>query len=564
MNFTIGRKIGLGFGLLIMAFLISTIFTFITFQKSQNINDKITKNFNPSTKALQDLNTMILNSKQLISNWIFIQSNDNAVDKEELRNLHLNMYPSLKEHIQSLYKQWETKEIHEFDTVLLSIDSLFSLHHYVMEELNTFSSYEDPGVTFLLRPLMDQEGAITQQTKSIERKLKGIITRKTMVMNKSSIEMVESLDNFKNMLIVMGIILLISGFFIAVFTIRSITRPIKHLKDTLLLMGTGQHPENKIESRNDEIGEMSKALNILIDGLKQTANFADEIGKGNMNAQFDPLSKNDILGNALLNMRSKIDNLMHELKHINIDLQEKVHEEVAKNREKDALLFKQSKQAAMGEMIGNIAHQWRQPLNAVGLIIQNIQEAYEYKELDDNYLRSKVNKAMDLIKYMSQTIDDFRNFFKSEKEKQKFNVKNAVLKAMSFIDASFKNNNILINASLPDDINIVGYPSEYNQVILIILNNAKDVFIERNIQNPQIDIFLCQKKERTELIIKDNAGGINNEVLDKIFEPYFTTKEQGKGTGIGLYMSKTIIEQNMNGQLIAQNNNGGAEFIIIV
>jgi signal transduction histidine kinase len=254
----------------------------------------------------------------------------------------------------------------------------------------------------------------------------------------------------------------------------------------------------------------------------------------------------------------------HELETINRHLEDRVVEELSKNRKKDMMMVQQSRQAAMGEMIGNIAHQWRQPLSAVAVIVQNIQESYSYNELTKENLNSKVVQCMQLIEYMSHTIDDFRNFFKPEKSITDFNLREAVEKSISFVKETLKANNINLEFHASEDIIVTGFPNEYSQVILNLINNAKDILLERKVKNPRIEITLFRKEERSYLYVADNGGGIAPDIKDKIFTPYFTTKEQGVGTGIGLYMSKTIIEKNMGGNLSFMDIEGGTEFCVVL
>lgn len=258
----------------------------------------------------------------------------------------------------------------------------------------------------------------------------------------------------------------------------------------------------------------------------------------------------------------KLQSTIEEVERLNNTLGNRIKEEVRKNREKDLILIKQGRQAAMGEMLGNIAHQWRQPLNNIGLLIQNMVQALEHGKLDKSYLENNVTKGMKIIQYMSQTIDDFRNFFKPNKGKDEFSVKEALLRAVSFVDASFKNNNISIEMTADRDFKITGYPNEYSQVILNILANSKDAFIERSIKDAVVKISLNEKNGHSSLSISDNAGGIKEDIIERIFEPYFTTKLNG--TGIGLYMSKMIIEKNMGGKLTCRNSKNGVEFLIDV
>jgi len=233
-------------------------------------------------------------------------------------------------------------------------------------------------------------------------------------------------------------------------------------------------------------------------------------------------------------------------------------------REKERLMLLQSRQAAMGEMIGNIAHQWRQPLNTLGLIIQRLQLFYNSGKFNAEFLQESTREAMKLVYHMSRTIDDFRNFFKPDKEKTSFSVHAIILQTISLISESFKAHHIEIDAETEEDVWVPGFPNEYSQVVLNILLNARDAFTERAIDDARVAIRAFGRNGASVVTIRDNAGGIPPHVVDKIFEPYYTTKGPDKGTGIGLFMAKTIIEKNMHGRLSVRNTGDGAEFTIEV
>lgn len=253
-----------------------------------------------------------------------------------------------------------------------------------------------------------------------------------------------------------------------------------------------------------------------------------------------------------------------ELECLNRTLEDRVREEVSKNRQKDHLIIQQGRLAAMGEMIGNIAHQWRQPLNVVGLLFQSIQEMHAQEELTGEKLDGTVQQAMDVILFMSQTMDDFRNFFKPDREKKEFIVRDVIDKSLSFLYPHLNYHNIRVEVNVDQELVITGYPNEYAQVLINILGNSKDVILERDTEHPVIIINAHLESNRTIVTIRDNAGGIADDILEKIFDPYFTTKQTGEGSGLGLYMSKTIIEKNMLGRLSAANTDLGAEFRIEV
>jgi len=248
------------------------------------------------------------------------------------------------------------------------------------------------------------------------------------------------------------------------------------------------------------------------------------------------------------------------LKHLNETLEQRVVEEVAKNMEQERVLIQQSRLAAMGEMIGNIAHQWRQPLNALGLLLANIKDAHDFHELDAAMIEQSTAKGKQLINKMSTTIDDFRNFFKPNKEKTAFSLNKSIQSTLEILSASLRNHNIATQIDAGEDVVAWGFPNEYSQVLLNIFNNAKDALAANNVSNGLIHIRIARSGNQAGVSVRDNAGGIPADILPKIFDPYFTTKE--KGTGIGLYMSKMIIEDSMNGRIEARNVEGGAEFTV--
>jgi len=233
-------------------------------------------------------------------------------------------------------------------------------------------------------------------------------------------------------------------------------------------------------------------------------------------------------------------------------------------REKDRLLLHQSRQAAMGEMIGTIAHQWRQPLNALGLTIQGLCLTYETGNLTREHLDATIAKAMDIIFHMSQTIDDFRNFFKPDKEKSWFRINQVVMNTVSLVEANFREYRIAIEVDASEEMETRGFPREYAQAFLNILMNARDALLEKGSAEPRVKVRAWMDEGRSVVSITDNAGGIKESIIDNIFDLYFTTKENGLGTGIGLFISKNIIEKNMGGRLTVRNAGEGAEFRIEV
>ena len=251
-----------------------------------------------------------------------------------------------------------------------------------------------------------------------------------------------------------------------------------------------------------------------------------------------------------------------KLKMNEAELKEKVKLQLEKNLEKDRLLVQQNKLASMGEMLGNIAHQWRQPLNNINLLIYYIRDSYG--KISQNELSEIIKDAKLQIDYMSQTIDDFRNFYKPSKERKLFDIKESILQCLKIVHASIEKNKIKLNI-LGEPLSINGFENEFEQVIVNILNNAIDAKIVKSQTirfDAKIEINIFQEDKNIVISIFNNCGNIDENIIERIFEPYFTTKFEDQGTGIGLYMTKVIIEKNMKGKIEAKNLNDGVEFII--
>lgn len=254
-------------------------------------------------------------------------------------------------------------------------------------------------------------------------------------------------------------------------------------------------------------------------------------------------------------------NLENSLEQYSVMLESRVAKRTAELREKDRQLLQQSRMAAMGEMINNIAHQWRQPLNTLGMNIQSLLLFYDMGDFDRDFLETSCNDAMGLIQYMSETVDDFRNYFKPDKEKVDFDVNQAIQSIINLVDNSFKHNGVKVVFKSKGEALINGYRNEFCQSILNIVQNASDALTERESCGGFVNITSSIKNGKAIITIIDNGGGIPEEIIDKIFDPYFSTKNLN-GTGIGLYMSKSIIENSMGGNLTVRNVPDGAEFRI--
>lgn len=259
---------------------------------------------------------------------------------------------------------------------------------------------------------------------------------------------------------------------------------------------------------------------------------------------------------------SELKNTQRKLKKLNINLEQKVQEELEKNKNQQTIMFQQSKLAEMGMMLNMIAHQWRQPLNNISLMVNTIILKQKKGHLNIENLDKFKGDFQKQISYLSNTIDDFKNFFKPKKEKELFILRDSILSTYSLVKPIFDKDQIQLNFNIDSKISYFGYRNEFSQVILNIINNSKDAFIEKNIENKLIDIFVSLNQKDITITIQDNAEGVKNSDLEKLFELYFSTKDSINGTGLGLYISKIIIQEHFNGAIIASNKNNGLEIII--
>ena len=258
------------------------------------------------------------------------------------------------------------------------------------------------------------------------------------------------------------------------------------------------------------------------------------------------------------------ENTRKELEEMRFSLEKKVKSEISKSKEKDRLMHIQARNAQMGEMINMIAHQWRQPLSAISATSSEIEIRSRLHKLDEKKAIDLAEKISDYSQHLSLTIDDFRNFFKESKEKNETNFDDIVRSVKNIIEMSLIEKKIELVENLNCSDIFKSYPSELKQVILNFIKNAEDVLVEKEIQNPKIEIRTYKKDNDLILEVADNGGGVPKEIMDKIFDPYFSTKTTRGGTGLGLYMSKTIIEEHCGGKLLLRNDEKGAIFSIVL
>ncbi|RXJ59931.1 ATP-binding protein [Candidatus Marinarcus aquaticus] len=265
-------------------------------------------------------------------------------------------------------------------------------------------------------------------------------------------------------------------------------------------------------------------------------------------------------------------NLNSVLRTYNQKLKSKIKKEIENSRKKDIIVAQQSRLVALGEMIGNIAHQWRQPLSAISTATSGLQIKYEFGNLNKEEFLELTNGIMHNTKFLSDTIEDFRTFFQKDKEQVNFSLSTLVFETYNIIKALYNTQHIDVFFDLDESIMYRGYKSELSQVLLNLFNNSKDALAQVSNENKMVYIKTYETKEALFLEFHDSGGGVDEQYNEKIFDPYFTTKHQSNGTGIGLYMSKEIISKHFDGDISNQNAHFvvdgkeyfGANFVIVL
>jgi len=258
-------------------------------------------------------------------------------------------------------------------------------------------------------------------------------------------------------------------------------------------------------------------------------------------------------------LEKRVQEKIKELKELNETLELRVEEEIAKNEEKQKVMFWQSRLASLGEMLANIAHQWRQPLTELSLTVFTLKKAAHEQnmiEVDKLY-----NESKGIIQNMSTTIDDFTNFFKPTKQKHYFKIADSIHEAVNILEKIITKEIINIHTSC-EDIEVLGISNELTQVIINLIQNSKDAFLQSGVLLKEINIRVTKERNFALIEFEDNAGGVQEKEIYKIFEPYFTTKHSSLGTGLGLFMSKMICEQGLNGSIDVKSKKGFTTFSI--
>ncbi|SFV89888.1 histidine kinase [hydrothermal vent metagenome] len=261
--------------------------------------------------------------------------------------------------------------------------------------------------------------------------------------------------------------------------------------------------------------------------------------------------------------KSELEKKTQELEVLNETLEEKIRIKTEKNRQQEKMLFQQARHAQMGEMISMIAHQWRQPLNAIAAVNATVKLKNDLGVCEQTFVNEKTRLISEHVQHLSSTIDDFRNFFKLDKNKEVRSTTQIIRDTLRLAESALESKLIHVSEEIVQECTILTYPNEVVHVLLNLIKNAEDAIVIRKIDRPFIVVRTTQEGEYAVIEVEDNAGGIELDIMEKIFDPYFTTKENSDGTGLGLYMSKTIIEDHCNGKIEIKNGSSGAVFRLI-
>jgi PAS domain S-box-containing protein len=305
-RFTIAQKLAIGFGVLLLAVLSTSILTYSTLQRNLEDNKRIKEIYNPSANLLNNLYSLIAESKMLIKNWAYIEKKPETADKKKLVRTHAVDFPNLNSHIEELADSWEKDEQAQYANIKLSIDTLFDYHKGIMSTLNDFASYSNTGQLFEMYSQVESDGQITVLTDRVLNELDGLRKRQEVKVMEANQAMEKSFSSFQKQVVWMGFLLVFSVISIAVWVTNTLVGPISSIKQVIERMGQGILPQGKLKVRGDEIGDMASALNSLVVGLRSTSKFALLIGEGDFESEYNPLGDNDVLGNALLVMRENL------------------------------------------------------------------------------------------------------------------------------------------------------------------------------------------------------------------------------------------------------------------
>lgn len=387
-RFSIGNKILLGFFSLIIIFAVIATIVVVTNSKNNQLIEKSSTNIRPSVNALQEFKHLVTQSKMLVTNWVYLQSND--IDKKALKDLHNVAYPNLKEQINELKASWEIDTLQQqMDSIFLDFEALLKTEQdNVMSKLVTFDHYEDPFIKLTAAETIESE--VLPQSAAIMKSLEKISDIIVQTDREQQLTIRAESDSLTKMAVVSAVIVVILGLVGGILMARSIIKPINYIKNVIVKLGQGNLPDDQSRKfNNDEIGEMAGAVENLVNGLKSTSSFAENIGRGNYDAEFTPLSEEDVLGNSLIEMRDNLKSVAEEDKRRNWSTSGLATFGEILRQNNDNI------EKLSDDIISNLVKYLN--CNQGGLYIVNDDE-------DESYLELKACYAWDKKKYLEQRV----------------------------------------------------------------------------------------------------------------------------------------------------------------
>ncbi len=456
----------------------------------------------------------------LVTGYILIDKNHNLKItnlKSFGQNTLVNLSSSLRGHLWDLREDL-AKEL--LQTVILNRD-IKSIAVIDTETNKVFASST--------KPALEGENLI-MFTKPITHNQQTIGLLKLVVTDYYVYEDIYALSNQFIIIFVSQLVLSLVLIFGMLF--YKVLQPLRRLNMQAELFAKEDFSKKFVWYRTDEIGIVGKNFD----------NAREELFKAQLFSQ-----------NYKIKLQQEVEAKTKELQILNESLEERVSEELEKNKKQNIILQQQARLAALGEMIGNIAHQWRQPLSAITTRASSMQVKQEIGILEDREIHDTMEGIIKSANFLSQTIEDFRDFLRTDKIKKEFLMQKVIYDIYAIIKASYESNNIKMSFDIDNELKYIGNPNELSQVILNILNNARDALLINQIEKKYVSICTSKEENNILITISDNGGGIPAYIIDKVFDPYFTTKHQNQGTGIGLYMSMQIIRDNFDGNLFVKN-----------
>lgn len=523
------------FTVFILLLVLNGSVSYFIFNKNSKISNTISYNITPSVLLIKDFQNVVLKSKSLVSNWIYLRKDENA--KSELAKLHSKTYPDLKKRIETISNLWDNPiQKAEIGFVAKEFDKILNSEKGIMDALSKFEDYEEPQLQFLNNTSLLEEELIPPSNKLILKLEKLYISKHDELLMYNKL-LVDSESSLKNATLGISIFKILLGIFFAIYISRLITIPIVSLSKVINSLGRGELEKPKITAKNDEIGQMIRSVSNLTEALKTTTEFANKIGNRDFKADFEPLSPKDDLGYALLSMRDNIS---------------KSEEQLIKSKE-DA----EHSAAVKSQFLSNMSHEIRTPMNAIIGLSELLLNDHQITEKQWENLSSIKLSAENLLEIINDILDISKiDSGKLNIQNSNFNIREVVAQAVKIAGIKAKEKNLYINFDVSPQIPswLKGDSVRLNQVLLNLVHNAVK-FTEQGFVKVKVSILeqnISLSKINLLFEVYDSGIGIAPDKHKEIFESFKQLREDNSrkwgGTGLGLAITKKLIDL-MNGKI---------------